>query len=303
MALLVAGCGCEGEEVHSEGSAPSCVDLAATCGATSESCCTSLLVPGGTFSRSYDAVDYRDDQYEATVSPFYLDKFEVTVGRFRKFLEAGFGTQEHPPNEGTGAHPKVAGSGWKTQWNKLLPVDTQAARTALDCYLHKTFTQRPQANENKPVTCLDWYAAAAFCAWDGGRLPTEAEWNYAASGGSEHRYFPWSSPPTSAVIDESYAVYSGKTFSFRDVGSKPRGDGKWGHSDLGGNAWEWMLDVDPVVYPMPCNDCAFVGEGPNRAFRSGSSDELAPTLRSATRHVIYPYFRGNISARCARDAE
>lgn len=248
-------------------------------------------------------MDYRDDQYTATLSSFYLDKYEVTVGRFRKFLEAGFGTQEHPPKEGVGAHPKVAESGWKTQWNKFLPVDTQAARIALNCYVHKTFTQEPQTNENKPVTCLDWYTAAAFCAWDGGRLPTEAEWNYAASGGSEHRYFPWSSPPTSTVIDESYAVYSGKTLSFNDVGKKPRGDGKWGHSDLGGNAWEWVLDVDPVVYPLPCNDCAFVGDGPYRAFRSGSNDELVPTLRSATRHVNYPHYRGNISARCARDIE
>ncbi|WP_437568985.1 SUMF1/EgtB/PvdO family nonheme iron enzyme [Sorangium sp. So ce542] len=80
----------------------------------------------------------------------------------------------------------------------------------------------------------------------------------------------------------------------------PKGDGKWGQSDLGGNAWEWTLDWDPVQYPMPCHDCAAVTAGSYRAFRSGSNDDLAPTLRSATRHVYYPEHRGNIGARCAR---
>ncbi len=68
---------------------------------------------------------------------------------------------------------------------------------------------RRGATKTKPINCLDWYTAFAFCAWDGGRLATEAEWNYAASGGSEHRYYPWSKPATSTAIDDSYAVYCG----------------------------------------------------------------------------------------------
>ena len=66
-------------------------------------CCKSLLVPGGTFDRSYDGVDFMDPNYPATVSDFYLDKYEITVGRFRQFVNAGMGTQTSPPAAGAGA--------------------------------------------------------------------------------------------------------------------------------------------------------------------------------------------------------
>jgi formylglycine-generating enzyme required for sulfatase activity len=52
---------------------------------------------------------------------------------------------------------------------------------------------------------MDWYEAYAFCIWDGGFLPTDAEWNYAAAGGAQQRAYPWSNPPTSLTIDPSYA--------------------------------------------------------------------------------------------------
>ena len=284
------------------GKAPSCSALPATCGPSgNEDCCKSPLVPGGTYARSYDAVDYRDSKSVATVSDFTLDKYEVTVGRFRAFVNAGGGTQAHPPEEGAGAHPKIRGSGWSSAWNAKLPADTASLKLALKCFVHQSWTDAAGSNENKPINCLDWYTAFAFCAWDGGRLPTEAEWNYAASGGAEQRYYPWSNPATSTAIDDSYAVYCGRTCSLQNVGSRsPKGDGKWGHSDLGGNAWEWMLDWDPVQYAVPCHDCALVKAGSYRAFRSGSNDDIAPTLRSATRHVNYPEIRTNIGARCAR---
>jgi sulfatase modifying factor 1 len=285
------------------GTAPSCSGLAATCGPSgSDDCCKSLLVPGGTFARSYDGVDYLDRDYPATVSDFYLDKYEITVGRFRVFVNAGMGTQASPPADGTGAHPGITGSGWNSTWDTKLPANTAALKTALRCHAaYQTWTDTAGSNESKPVNCLDWYTAFAFCAWDGGRLATEAEWNYAASGGSEQRYYPWSSPATATTIDDSYAVYCGGTCSIQNVGSKsPKGDGKWGQSDLAGNAWEWTLDWDAGQYPMPCHDCAVVTAGSYRAFRGGSNDDIAATLRSATRHVYTPEYRGVIGSRCAR---
>ena len=284
--------------------APSCKGLAAICGPSgNDDCCKSLLVSGGTFYRSYDGIDYTDKSHPATVSDFYLDKYEVTVGRFRMFVNAGMGTQKSPPGDGAGAHPKIAGSGWSSTWNTKLAGNPEALKTAQKCFAaYQTWTDTPGGNESKPQNCLDWYTAFAFCAWDGGRLATEAEWNYAASGGSEQRYYPWSSPPSSTTIDDSYAVYCGGTCtSLQTVGSKsPKGDGRWGQSDLGGNAWEWTLDWNPSPFPMPCHDCAVMNVGSFRNFRSGAFDDIGATLRSSTRHVYFPEYRGIIGVRCAR---
>ncbi|WP_438023210.1 formylglycine-generating enzyme family protein [Sorangium sp. So ce233] len=58
-------------------------------------------------------------------------------------------------------------------------------------------------NEARPIRCVSWSVAFAFCAWDGGRLPTEAEWNHASAGGSEQREYPWGN----AFPNSTYAVY------------------------------------------------------------------------------------------------
>jgi sulfatase modifying factor 1 len=304
-ALLSGGCGrgTSSDWRTWNGTALSCQSLAATCGPSgNDDCCKTLLVPGGTFKRSYDGVDYLDPNYPATVSDFYLDKYEVTVGRFRVFVDAGMGTQTSPPASGAAAHPGIAGSGWNATWNTHLPASTAALMMRIKCEAsYQTFTDTPGSNESRPVNCLDWYLAFAFCAWDGGRLATEAEWNYAAAAGTEQRYYPWSSPPSSTTIDDSYAVYCGGTCRVQNVGSKsPKGDGKWGQSDLGGNVWEWTLDWSEGAYPMPCHDCAVVAAGSYRAFRSGSNDDIAATLRSAVRHVYYPEYHGVVGSRCAR---
>jgi formylglycine-generating enzyme len=284
-------------------SSPSCQELAATCGpAGNESCCKTLPVPGGTFNRGFDGILYKEADHPATISPFYLDRYEVTVGRFRAFVNAGLGTRSHPPAEGSGAHPSIARSGWRSAFDAQLASDTPALKAALKCdATFGTWTDTAGPNENKPIECLDWYTAFAFCAWDGGRLPTYAEWNYAASGGSEHRYYPWSVPANSQVIDDSYAVYCGRTCVPQNVGTKsPKGDAKWGQADLGGNAWEWTLDLSPKQYIMPCRDCAEVTEGSYRVFLGGSNNDIESTLLSASRHISVPEYKGVIGARCAR---
>lgn len=236
--------------------APSCGGLASNCGPQmNESCCVSPAVPGGTFNRSNDLA------FPASVSDFRLDRFEVTVGRFRKFFEAYPGNK---PAAGAAAHPKVAGSGWDSSWDANIPADQAALDMHLKNGANCMWTSTPGANETKPINCVSWYVFFAFCAWDGGRLPTEAEWNYAAAGGDEQRVFPWSNPPSSTTVDFSYASYncrgdgaSGCTPNdIIRVGSlSPQGDGRWGHADLAGNMLEFVRDFWSTAYPMPCNDC------------------------------------------------
>src|SRR5262245_30851932 len=116
----------------------------------------------------------------------------VTVGRFRQFLNAGLGTQANPPANGTGANPHLANSGWDGNWNVSLAADTAALRAGVNCTAqYQTWTDAPGANESLPMNCITWYDAMAFCIWDGGRLPTEAEWNYAATGATDQRAYPW----------------------------------------------------------------------------------------------------------------
>ena len=290
------------------GTPPSCGGLAATCGPLgNEDCCTSLRVPGGTFYRGYDGVDFADKSFPATVADFYLDKYEITVGRFRAFVNAGMGTQANPPVEGAGANPLITGSGWDfSRWSGRLPADTPSLISAMKCDSdYQTWTDVAGGNESQAQNCLDWYTAFAFCAWDGGRLPTEAEWNYAVSGGSEQRYYPWSRPPTSTTIDDSYAVYCGGSCnSIQKVGSKsPKGDGRWGQADLAGNLPEWVLDWYWYSYPTPCDNCAALtsplGSANMGRYLLGGGGP-ASSLRSASYSEADPSRRGSFGARCAR---
>jgi formylglycine-generating enzyme required for sulfatase activity len=154
----------------------------------------------------------------------------------------------------------------------------------------------------------------AFCAWDGGYLPTEAEWNYAAAGGDQQRAYPWSSPdPGATVVDGSYASYDDGTDCFGDglpgcaltdlveVGSKPKGFARWGHAELSGNIWRWMLDWD-APYQHGCIDCANLTPASVRVIRGGSFYNGFPSLRTGFRWSTTSLRYYNIGLRCARPA-
>jgi formylglycine-generating enzyme required for sulfatase activity len=243
----------------------------------------------------------------ATVSSFRLDRYEVTVGRFRQFVIAGSGTQGSPPARGAGARADLADSGWDPAWNIHLPADAAALAAAVKCDpIYQTWTNLPAANENRPIVCLTWYEAFAFCAWDGGFLPTEAEWHYAASGGSAQRAYPWSSAPGDLAIDCSRAIYDPALYCVSggtsDVGAtSPAGDGMWGHADLAGNASEWSLDWWYPNYTTPCSDCAGLFPASLRVIRGGGYSDDAKTVRAAFHGSLDPANRNSsVGVRCAR---
>ncbi len=312
------------------------------CGASgkgTESCCTSLLVAGGTFYRSFDNVTYTDKSHPATVSDFRLNKYEITVGRFRQFVSAWVAGWR--PTAGSGKHTHLNTSkglsttqngyetGWDPSWNGLFPKSVAEWNSDLVQW-GGTWTPSPGANENQPVGNQSWYDAYAFCIWDGGFLPSEAEWNYAAAGGggpTGQRVFPWSTPPTSTTDDcahANYAHYLAGTSTPpgsqvcasadcnggcltelpNNVGSEsPLGDGAYGQTDLAGNMEEWVLDVS-ASYVTPCVDCVNLATGSGRACRGGgwSADATRNgNLRISSRWNFGPESRYNdMGSRCAR---
>jgi sulfatase modifying factor 1 len=247
----------------------SCDSIAVTCGPGQESCCTSPLVAGGRF----DLGGTKIPGPPTTIAPFYFDAYEVTVGRFQKFLDDydAWHVADENPTSGAGAHPLIAGSGWRSAWNVYLPDTVEELRTNVAC--------RPSwhIDETKaaPMTCITWYEALAFCIWDGGRLPTEAEWEYAATGGGDGRPYPWGSRPD---LSSDYVLYeclgdgdpSCDPTDILPVGSKPLGAGRWGQQDLLGSMYEWVLDWY-ADYATACDNCAHLAaDGAYPVMRGGS---------------------------------
>jgi formylglycine-generating enzyme len=298
------------------------------CGASGESCCTSVQVPGGTFYRTYtnDGSGAQKTADPATISDFRLDKYLVTVGRFRHFVAAWDQGSGYTPGLGSGKHTHLNGgkgladsgapgpgvayeAGWIESYNNKLDLTNDTLQCQSDLY---TWTSSPGGNEKLPMNCINWFEAYAFCIWDGGFLASEAEYVYAAAGGSEQRRFPWGS--TAPGKANQYAIWNcdypdgsgtcdGTIRNIAPVGSAKLGAGRWGQLDLVGEMIEWYLDWFAPSYATPCTDCADLADGSGRAPRDGyfgSTDETL--LQSSYRNNgFYPANRFySYGFRCAR---
>jgi formylglycine-generating enzyme required for sulfatase activity len=191
--------------------------------------------------------------HRVIVSPYVLDDHEVTVARFRRFVESYQG----PPGQDAGAHPRIHASGWQSQWNDRIPANAAelGAQFAVGQYM-ATWRGTPGFGDCRPINWVDWYLAFAFCIWDEGRLPSEAEWEYAAAGGDEERLFPWGpATPDSAHAVSNCSIGTSECTSedLPHVGSlSPLGDGRFGHADLGGSLGEFVRDqYDVDYYDLP----------------------------------------------------
>jgi formylglycine-generating enzyme required for sulfatase activity len=207
---------------------------------------------------------------------FRLDKYDVTVGRFRQFMKAiapADGGAAWLPSVGSGKHSHLNGGqglavvvapgqqtiyedGWSSSGAQYLRTTH-----ATGC----TWTDSPGNNERLPMACVNWAEAYAFCIWDGGFLPSGAELMYAMEGG-QGRTYPWGgTDPGSA---SQYAIYNQYLCDhdaspvplacISPVGFASLGAGRWGQLDLIGNVDQWVLDgtSNALVFPYyGCDDC------------------------------------------------
>jgi formylglycine-generating enzyme len=303
---------------------PSCQSSGAgvtDCGPDHESCCTSLEVNGGAYFRTYtnDGTGPTNTADSATISDFRLDKYLVTVGRYRKFVTAWKGGSGYAPPVGSGKHTHLNGgkgladgatpgsfeTGWLAADNTNLAPTNDNLACSPD---YATWTNDPSTHEGLPINCVNWWEAYAFCIWDGGFLPSEAEYQYAAAGGDEQRKFPWGSaaPGTAsqyAIYGCDYADGSGTCSGIGNiapVGTPIRGAGRWGQLDLVGELAEWNLDWY-APYVNPCVNCANLTSASGKVIRDGYFVSSDAVLLSSYRSSFYPTNRFyNFGFRCAR---
>jgi formylglycine-generating enzyme required for sulfatase activity len=317
------------------------------CGPNKESCCASLDVTGGGFYRTYDLSILGENYWvppddggatgladPAAISSLRLDKYNVTVGRFRQFVNAvspadgGLGwvptaaSGKHTHLNGgrglvnvaaTGATGAVYEEGWNLSDDSMIaPTNANLACDSTEDLRYATWTDAIGDHENLPINCVTWQEAYAFCIWDGGFLPSEAEWEYAAAGGNNQRTYPWglTDPGTSSEL-AIYGCYypsgppgfmCGGVANIAPVGSAPLGAGLFGHLDLAGSIYQWNLDWSSD-YVNPCTDCANLEGILGRVVRGGDFLEDEATLLAPARNSLNDPTRSRdhgIGFRCAR---
>jgi formylglycine-generating enzyme len=235
-----------------------------------------ILVPAGPFPMGVPAGDRdggRDEypRHQVDLDAFYIDKHEVTNGRYRQFVKAtGHRIPQHPKNQA------------RTLWKG---------------------DQVSEAVAERPVVNVDWHDAATYCAWAGKRLPMEAEWEKAARG-TDDRRFPWGNvEPTAKHLNFNQQWIGEKTLM--PVGSYEAGKSPYGAYDMAGNVWEWVADwYDPAYYEKsPAKNPPGPGTGTDKVLRSSGWAVETPLVRIFTRVKSDPLIRNESTGfRCAMDA-
>jgi formylglycine-generating enzyme required for sulfatase activity len=202
---------------------------------------------------------------------FWIDRTEVTNAQYRQCVEAGACQAPAACDWGEPAYGEVAKAG-------------------------------------HPVVCLDWFGAAAYCEWAGARMPTEAEWEYAARGPQGLEY-PWGNEFDGTrlnycdvnceeswadeAVDDGYADTA-------PVGSYPGGASWCGAVDMAGNVWEWVADWYGG-YPSE-DQTNPVGPtiGDRKVLRGGGWHNSQSDVRTARRGTGTLQYRAhNVGFRCA----
>ncbi len=209
-----------------------------------------VLVEGGVFQMGnpQDHYVYREQQpvHEVKLKSYYLGKYEVTNAEYIAFLEASAG--ELRVDHQDRASPLSAGLRRKEDVLVDVTIHPHPDSTLADCGIRvqevpggKLRFALVPGRERHPVTYVTWFGAEAYCRWKHkrGRLPTEAEWEYAARGGKtgqedDYRY------AGSDSLDPVGWYWNNAGFAPHPVGEKK--PNQLGIYDLSGNLWEWVQD-------------------------------------------------------------
>jgi formylglycine-generating enzyme required for sulfatase activity len=239
----------------------------------------------------------------ATVGRFTLDLHEVSVARFREFVNAYdcWRVSGHPSigDGDIGGEPKY---GWQLQWTSNLVDSATLKSNLVTCGAASTWAANTPMLDALPINCVTWYEALAFCIWNEARLPTEAEWEFAAAGGSDQRPYPVS--PTGAPFGGEANFISPNLppplgpVTVDEENSTERFNTK----QLQNNVAEWVFDGAATYRAEPCVGGSCILDDPNqRGARGGSWKD--PPFPSVRRAFYDPKSRRDtIGFRCAHNS-
>lgn len=261
-----------------------------------------VLIPAGSFMMGSDEGEADEKPvHEVYIDAFYLDKYEVTVAQFKKFVEAA------------GYKTDAEKEGWSWKWNGKEWEKVKGVNWRHDAEGKIIGSDRM----NHPVIHVSWNDAKAFAQWAGKRLPTEAEWEYAARCGSKGYKYSWGNgnpvgKKGGNVADESakrvfkdWVIWEGYDDGYvftAPVGSFEPND--FGLYDMTGNVWEWCEDwYDENYYKnSPSRNPKGSTSGTYRVLRGGSWGNVPLVVRCADRNWVIPTYRdGVVGFRCAQD--
>ncbi len=257
-----------------------------------------LLIPGGTFMMGSEStivttgsedVEFRagSDElpaHEVTLDQFYIDKYEVNVEQYARFLNRL-------------GHYAKACDGVDCAWPKEM---ANLSYLAEEDKGDGTFHYFADESYGKyPINHVSWYGADLYCQSVGARLPTEAEWEYAARG-TDGRIFPWGNIP-----DPAKAIYGKVDFdALQPVDTLSDGASPFGVYGMAGSMWEWVADwySDAYYQESPSENPRGPETGIFRVTRGGAwpANTGVDRIRTANRNALAPDFiSSTVGFRCA----
>jgi formylglycine-generating enzyme required for sulfatase activity len=270
-----------------------------------------VLIPGGTFDMGGDNEQASPDEYpkhKVEVAPFYMDITEVTNAQFKKFVDAtGYiTTAERKPD--WEELKKTVPPGTPKPSEEMLQAASLVFKQSNGPVDLNDYTQwwgwvpgaswkTPEGpnstitgKENYPVVHVSWDDAMAYCKWAGKRLPTEAEWEFAARGGLTNNIYPWGNEhvnngtPKANSWEGKFPYLNEQKDGFLKAASvKNYPCNKYGLFDMAGNVWEWCSDwYDYNYYQVLKKGIAINPKGPSKSFDPDEPHTPKRTLRGGS---------------------